>query len=128
MSKGDERLELVTVRLPAAFLARLRAEVEASGTTLSDVLRSHFDDQAVRPLNMPRPRKRPTLNAPKRADSRFLAALWLVYRAVERFNAYLTDGKENADALSVSRIKVELHAVRCILDERRQSEREPLCT
>lgn len=54
----DDPLVLLPLRLPASAVARLRAEADESGATLSDALRSHLTIDAAKPLGKQRPRKR----------------------------------------------------------------------
>lgn len=46
------------VRLPTSLVERLRAQAEAAGVTVSDVLRSHLDIAEAKPLAKPRPQFR----------------------------------------------------------------------
>lgn len=59
--KADDPLDLVTLRLPRSELASARAEAEATGHTLSDVIRTRISSCAVKPLGKPRPQKRSVL-------------------------------------------------------------------
>ena len=47
------------VRLPTSLVEQLRAQADASGVTLSDVLRSHLTLVEAKPLAKPRPQFRP---------------------------------------------------------------------
>ena len=55
-------LVLVPLRLPRSLVDAAKAEVDASGCTLSDAIRSRIASSAVKPLGLPRPRKRPALS------------------------------------------------------------------
>jgi len=59
--KADDPLDLVALRLPRSELASARAEAEATGHTLSDVIRTRISSCAVKPLGKPRPQKRSVL-------------------------------------------------------------------
>lgn len=59
--KADDPLDLVALRLPRSELDSARSEAEATGRTLSDILRTRISSSAVKPLGKPRPRRRSAL-------------------------------------------------------------------
>ena len=56
-SSSDPLIPL-PVRFPTSTVERLRARADASGVTLSDMLRSHLTLDAAKPLGKPVPRRR----------------------------------------------------------------------
>jgi hypothetical protein len=64
--KSDEPLLVMTFRVPAAVRDAIKLESVENGVTVSDVIRTHFESDAVKPLANPRPSYRPKrLSAPK---------------------------------------------------------------
>lgn len=56
--RADDPLVPFACRVPASIATRLRAEAAETGTTVSDVLRSHLTLAEVKPLGKARPRRR----------------------------------------------------------------------
>ena len=64
------------VRLPTSTVLRLRAQADAKGCSVSDVLRAHLTLADAKPLGNKRPEKRPEiLGAVGRADPALLRAI-----------------------------------------------------
>lgn len=57
--KSDEPLVIVTFRVPPVVRDAIYIEAAENGVTASDVIRSHFSEEAIKPLGQPRPSRRP---------------------------------------------------------------------
>lgn len=57
MTKSDPLIPL-PVRLPASLVAQIRQRAQATGESLSDVLRAHLTLDAAKPTGLPTPRRR----------------------------------------------------------------------
>lgn len=75
--RSDDPLIPVPLRLPTSVVERLRERAEATGVSVSDVLRTHISSEAVKPLGKPRPRRRPpkSLGRVSSADPTLLRSL-----------------------------------------------------
>ncbi len=94
------------VRLPTSLVERLRAQADAAGVTLSDVLRSHLTLAEAKPLAKPRPQFRPKkLGEVSGADPQLLRQIASIGNNVNQLartvNAGLLGGSgiENAELL-----------------------------
>jgi len=106
--KVDDPLVVVPVRLPTSVVMQLRAEAEAKGVSVSDVLRSRVAHEAVKPLGRPTPRKRPVAAAAPRVDPALLRELAKIGNNLNQIGRWCNTVKDEGQAVQVLGVLVAI--------------------
>ncbi|TVQ96924.1 MAG: plasmid mobilization relaxosome protein MobC [Desulfovibrionales bacterium] len=114
--KVDDPLVVTPVRLPQSVVTQLRAEAEAKGASMSDVLRSRLAHEAVKPLGRPTPRKRAVAAAAPKVDPVLLRELAKIGNNLNQIGRWCNTYKSEADTVQVLRalVAIERRFAECL--------------
>lgn len=111
--RANDPLVPVALRLPQSQVVSAKAEADATGHTLSDIIRSRIASAAVQPLGKPRPRKRPppSIEAVSQRDPELVRQVAVIGNNLNQIARAANTAVVTGTPIEVIKLLVELAAI-----------------
>ena len=100
-NNSDDPLVSISLRLPNSIVQAIKEKARETRRTQSDIIRSRIENEAVKPLGKPRPRKRPVKAGIIKADPELIRGIALLGNNLNQIARWCNTYKKETEAVEV---------------------------